>query len=116
MILGKCPYCEGNVFVKEINVRGKAVKLYTCEHATKEKDLNDDCVFRAESTCRFRVFSNAFLRWNKRSFGISEMKTLLNEGQVVVRLHGKKGTGEYFKIVVPDLEYGVAIVWDSDAA
>lgn len=35
MILGKCPYCDGNVISKKINVKGKNIKLYSCENAKK---------------------------------------------------------------------------------
>lgn len=114
MIVGKCPYCDGNVIAKAFTIQGKSITLYTCEHAIKERDLNNDYVFSAESTCRFRVYSNAFLRWNKRSFGVNEMKTLLRDGQVVVRLHGKKGSKEYFKYALPDPQYGVSILWDQE--
>ena len=46
--------------------------------------------------CTFRVYSNVFLRWNKRSFSKYEMKKLLEDEQIIVRLHGRAGTKEYF--------------------
>ncbi|AXH12759.1 hypothetical protein [Halarcobacter bivalviorum] len=114
MILGKCPYCDGNVISKKINVKGKNIKLYSCENAKKEYDESEQYVFTADSTCRFRVYSNAFLRWNKRSFSENEMKNLLNNEQIIVRLHGKAGTKEYYKYVITDLEYGVSVLWDEE--
>ena len=42
------------------------------------------------------------------------MKKLLEDGQTIVRLHGRKGTGEYFKYVITDKEYGVSILWDEE--
>ena len=116
MVLGKCPYCGGAVISQKLTIQGQKVNLYACEHATKERDINDDYVFSADASCRFRVYSNTFLRWNKRSLSEYEMKQLLKEGQIAVRLHGRKGTGEYFKYVIPDPEYGVSIVWDSEVA
>lgn len=116
MVLGKCPYCGGAVVSQKLTIQGQKVNLYTCEHAIKERDINDDLVFSATSSCRFRVYSNAFLRWNKRSFSENEMKKLLSEGQITVRLHGRKGTGEYFKYIIPDAEYGVSILWDCEVA
>ncbi|AFL67680.1 hypothetical protein [Sulfurospirillum barnesii] len=113
MILGKCPYCGGNVLSKKITARGQKVHLYHCEHAMKEKDINDDYVFSATSTCRFQVYSNVLLRWNKRSLSELEMKKLLQEGQIVVRLHGKKGGSEYFKPLILDTEYGISVLWDT---
>lgn len=114
MVLGSCPFCKGNVLSIKTMAQGKKVKLYTCENAKKEHDDSDQFVFTADSTCTFRVYSNAFLRWNKRSFGENEMKRLLNDGQTIIRLHGRKGTGEYFKYVIPSLEYGVSILWDEE--
>lgn len=114
MILGICPYCNGKVVSQKITVQGQKINLYSCEHAKKERDIGDDYVFTANATCRFRVYSNVFLRWNKRSLSEYEMKKLLQDEQITVRLHGKKGTKEYFKYVVTDAEYGVSILWDEE--
>jgi len=114
MILGKCPYCDGSVISRKFTTQGKQIKLYTCENAQKEYDDSEQYVFTAESSCTFRVYSNAFLKWNKRSFSENEMKRLLNEGQTTVRLHGRRGTGEYYKYVITDKEYGVSVLWDED--
>ena len=114
MILGKCPYCKGNVQAIKSTANGKKVNLYTCENAKKEYDDSEQFVFTSDSTCTFRVYSNVFLRWNKRSFSKYEMKKLLKENQVIIRLHGRAGTSEYFKYVIPDKEYGVSILWDEE--
>ena len=114
MILGKCPYCKANVVAIKSTANGKKVNLYTCENAKKEYDDSDQFVFTSDSTCTFRVYSNVFLRWNKRSFSKYEMKKLLEEDQVIVRLHGRAGTKEYFKYVITDKEYGVSILWDEE--
>ena len=114
MVLGTCPYCKANVVSRKINAQGKSIKLYSCENAKKEYDESEQYVYTADSTCTFRVYSNAFLRWNKRSFSEQEMKKLLLEGQSTVRLHGRKGSGEYFKYIIPHQEYGVSILWDEE--
>lgn len=114
MILGNCPYCDGAVISRKMNAQGKQIKLYSCENAKKEYDESDAYVFTSDSTCTFRVYSNTFLKWNKRSFSEKEMKNLIINGQTTVRLHGRKGTGEYFKYVIPDKEYGVSILWDEE--
>lgn len=111
-VLGKCPYCNANVISKKINVKGKNIKLYSCQNAKKEYDESEQYVFTHDSSCRFRVYSNTFLRYNKRSFSEYEMKKLLENSQVIVRLHGKKGGSEYFKYAIPHEEYGVTILWD----
>ena len=114
MILGKCPYCKANVVAIKSTANGKKVNLYTCENAKKEYDDSEQFVFTSDSTCTFRVYSNAFLRWNKRSFSKYEMKKLLEDEQVIIRLHGRAGTKEYFKYVITDKEYGVSILWDEE--
>ncbi len=113
-ILGKCPYCDGNVISTKITAQGKQIKLYSCQNATKEYDESASYVFSSSSSCTFRVYSNTFLKWNKRSFSQYEMKNLLQEGQVKIRLHGRAGTKEYFKYVITDKEYGVSILWDEE--
>lgn len=114
MVLGKCPYCKGDVILIKSTANGKKVSLYTCENAKKESDDSEQCVFTSDSTCTFRVYSNVFLRWNKRSFSKYEMKKLLEDEQVIIRLHGRAGTKEYFKYVITDKEYGVSILWDEE--
>lgn len=114
MILGKCPYCKGNVHAIKSTANGKKVNLYSCENAKKQYDDSEQFVFISDSTCTFRVYSNVFLRWNKRSFSKYEMKKLLEENQVIIRLHGRSGTSEYFKYAIPDKEYGVSILWDEE--
>ncbi len=42
------------------------------------------------------------------------MKNLLKDGQTTIRLHGRRGTGEYFKYVILDKNYGVSILWDEE--
>lgn len=114
MILGKCPYCKGNVRAIKSTVNGKKVNLYSCENAKKEYDDSEQFVFASNSTCTFRVYSNVFLRWNKRSFSKYEMKKLLEDEQIIIRLHGRSGTSEYFKYVITNKEYGVSILWDEE--
>ena len=113
-ILGKCPYCDANVISNKMTAQGKQIKVYSCENAKKEYDDSEQYVFTSDSTCTFRVYSNAFLKWNKRSFSEYEMKKLLQDGQAIIRLHGRKGTGEYFKYIITDNQYGVSILWDEE--
>ena len=114
MTLGKCPYCKGNVEAFKGTAKGKKVTLYSCENAKKKYDESEQFVFTSDSTCTFRVYSNVFLKWNKRSFSKYEMKNLLENGQVIIRLHGRSGTSEYFKYAIPNKEYGVSILWDEE--
>lgn len=114
MLLGKCPYCDGNVIQKESIARGKKIKLYSCENAKKEYDESESFVFTHDSTCTFRIYSNALLRYNKRNISSNEIKNLLDEGQIKIRLHGRKGSSEYYKYAIPNKEYGISILWDEE--
>ncbi len=110
--LGKCPVCEdGEIEVRKIEVDGKQIKLYACCNArwTFEHDL---CELADDATCSYRIFSNQLLRWNKKSIGENEIRTLLQEEQVKVRLYSARAKKEYYKWAVIDPEYGLSVVWD----
>ena len=110
--LGKCHFCKnGEVEVRQTTVEGKKMKLYACSNAhwTFEHDMAE---LTAESTCSFRIFQNALLRWNKKAIGEREIRTLLSEKQVKVRLYSAKAKKEYFKWLVLDEEYGCSVIWD----
>ena len=110
--LGNCPYCqEGSVEVRKIEVEGKPTKLYACSNAhwSFEHDIVE---ITKESTCSFRIFQNALLRWNKKAIGEREVRTLLEESQVKVRLYSSRAKKEYYKWLVLDEEYGCSVVWD----
>lgn len=112
--LGKCPYCEdGQIEVRKIEVNAKPTKLYACTnvHWHFEHDL---CELTQDSSCSYRIFANQFLVWNKKSIGENEIRTVLEEEQVKVRLYSHRVKKEYFKWAVLDEEYGLSIVWDVD--
>lgn len=112
--LGKCPFCEdGQIEVRKIEVNAKPVKLYACSNArwTFEHDM---CELADDATCSFRIFSNQFLRWNKKAIGENEIRTVLKDEQVKVRLYSSTAKKEYYKWAVLDHEYGLSIVWDVD--
>ena len=110
--LGKCPYCDdGQIEVRPIEVNAKKVKLYACSNAHWQYEY-DMAELHPDATCSFRIFSNQFLRWNKKSIGENEVRTVLQEDQVKVRLYSASAKKEYFKWAVLDQEYGLSIVWD----
>ncbi len=112
--LGKCPFCDdGQIEVRKIEVDGKPTKLYACSNAhwIFEHDL---CELSADSSCSYRIFANQLLRWNKKAIGESEIRTLLKEEQVKVRLYSARAKKEYFKWAILDKEYGLSVVWDID--
>ena len=110
--LGKCHFCDnGEVEVRQTTVDGKKMKLYACSNAHWSFE-NDMAELTPESTCSFRIFQNALLRWNKKAIGEREMRTLLSEEEVKVRLYSSKAKKEYFKWLILDEEYGCSVVWD----
>jgi len=112
--LGKCPFCtDGKIEVRKIEVNARPVKLYACTNAHWHYE-HDLCELREDATCSYRIFSNQLLAWNKKSIGENEIRTLLKEEQVKVRLFSSKSKTEYFKWVVIDEEYGLSVVWDID--
>jgi hypothetical protein len=120
--IGKCPYCDGTVFQREIQVSGKKVKLYSCSNMKVAYDEGDQRFLQTEeSSCTFRVFSNALLKYNKKSISEKEIKQLISgEQQIAVRLYSKKLYDEkkekygkeYFRYVIPDINYGVSVLFD----
>ena len=114
-LLGKCRYCEGgSIEVRAIQVDAKAVKLYACTNAHWHFE-NDFAELTKESTCNFRIFGNQLRRWNKKAIGENEIRTLLKEEQVKVRLYSVNAKKEYFKWVILDKEYGISVLWEEDA-
>lgn len=112
--LGKCHFCDdGKIEVREIEVGGRKTKLYACSNARWKYEF-DMAELTLESTCSFRIFSNSLLRWNKRSIGEREVRELLQEGQVKVRLYSGRAKKEYFKWIVLDSDYGVSVLWNEE--
>mgnify|MGYP007116848930 CR=1 FL=1 len=75
---------------------------------------HDMCELRDDGICSYRIFANQFLRWNKKAIGENEVRTVLQDEQVKVRLCSSTAKKEYFKWAVLDKEYGLSIVWDID--
>ena len=111
-LLGKCHFCDdGHIEVRNIKVNGKPTKLYACSNAHW---VNDSDLFELskESTCSFRIFQNSLLRWNKKALGEREIRNLLSDEQITVRLYSSRTKSEYFKYAVLDEEYGLSVLWD----
>lgn len=60
MVIGKCPYCGGEVVSQKLTIQGQKVNLWGASMRKKASDINDDYVFSSDASCRFRVYSNAF--------------------------------------------------------
>ena len=110
--LGKCPFCEdGQIEVRKIEVNAKPIKLYACTNAQWIFE-HDMCELSKDSTCSYKIFANQLLAWNKKSIGENEIRTLLEDEQVKVRLYSVRAKKEYYKWAVIDQEYGLSVMWD----
>jgi len=50
-------------------------------------------------------FANQFLEWNKKSIGENEVRSVLEDEQMKVRLFSSRTKTEYLKCAVIDKEY-----------
>jgi hypothetical protein len=114
MILGKCPYCDnGEIEVREKEVRGKKVKLYACSNAHWMSEDGEMYELTPESSCDFRIWQNTLARYGKW-LSYKEVRELLSEGEIEVELLSKKYGKKinYTKRAILNQEYGVSIIWD----
>ena len=118
MILGKCPYCDdGLIEVRKKEIRsGKKVELYACSNAKWTSEDGEFYELTSDSKCGFRIWQNALSRygyWLKQS----EIRALLNNEEVEVKLKTKKRPGmkernDYFKPIVLHEDYGVQVLFN----
>jgi len=114
MILGKCPYCDdGEIEVRDKEVRGKKVKLYACSNAHWHTEDGEMFEVTQESTCSFRIWQNSLAKYGKW-LSYKEVRELLSEGELEVELLSKKyGKKIYYtKTIILSEEYGVSVLWD----
>ncbi len=113
-ILGKCPFCmDGYIQARNIQVDGKALKLYACLNAHWHFE-SDFAELTSGSTCNFRIFQNQLRRWHKKSISSQEIRILLKNEQLKVRFYSSRAKKEYFKWVILDKEYGLSVLWEEN--
>jgi hypothetical protein len=113
MILGKCPYCEdGEIEIRDKEVRGKKVKLYACSNAHWISEDGELYELTNSSTCHFKIWQNSLARYGKW-LSYKEIRELLDDGETEVELLSKKyGKKIYYeKSITLDEKYGVSVVW-----
>lgn len=118
-VLGKCPYCDGQIEVQKKEVKGKKVELYKCSNA-KWKIAEDEEGFELseDSTCSFRIWQNSLSRyghWLKNK----EVSNLLHQKDVIVKMKSQKRIKgkerqSYYKYIALDKEYGVKVLFEID--
>ncbi len=114
MVLGKCPYCDdGQIEVRDKEVRGKKVKLYACSNANWKTEDGEMFELTEKSTCDFKIWQNTLAKYGKW-LQYKDIRTLLAgedlELEFLSKKYGKKIY--YTKFVVLNREYGVSILWD----
>ena len=114
-IVGKCPYCnDGIVNLEKKPVCGKNTKVYTCSNASWKSEDGEMFELTSNATCNFRIWGNSLQRWGKKGIGYYEVKQLLQNKDVAVRLYSFNTKKEYFKYITLDENYGVSVLWDID--
>ncbi len=114
MILGKCPYCDdGQIEVRDKEVRGKKVKLYACSNASWKTDDGEMYELSDSATCSFKIWQNSLAKYGKW-LSYKEVRTLLEDETIELEFLSKKyGKKVYYsKDVILNEEYGVSIIWD----
>ena len=117
-ILGKCPYCDGEIEVHKKEIQNKKVELYKCSNAKWKTEDGEMFELTPDSTCSFRIWQNSLSKyghWLKHK----EVSDLLSQKDVIVKLKSKirfKGCDrkDYYKYIALDKEYGVKILFDID--
>ena len=114
MLLGKCPYCiDGEIEVRDKEVRGKKVKLYACTNAHWSTEDGEMYELREDASCHFKIWQNSLAKYGKW-LSYKEIRELLTkeslEVELVSKKYGKKIS--YSKFIVLNEEYGVSVLWD----
>jgi hypothetical protein len=85
MIIGKCPYCDGEIISHKKENKGKKVTLYSCSNNKVEYDEEDEMFLKtSDSTCDFKIFSNALKRYGKYKLSKSEVLKILKKEDCIV--------------------------------
>lgn len=113
MILGKCPYCDdGQIEVRDKEVRGKKVKLYACTNANWKTEDGEMFELTDTSSCEFKIWQNSLAKYGKW-LKYQEVRELLDTDSLEVEFLSKKyGKKVYYtKHIVLNEEYGVSVLW-----
>ena len=114
-VVGSCPYCDdGIVKWDKKNVLGKQTKVYSCTNAKFYSEDGELFERTSDSKCGFQIWGNSLAKYGKKFIGPNEVKRLLNDESVEVRLFSYRAKKEYFKYIYLSQEYGVSVDWDSN--
>ena len=102
-ILGKCPFCGGNVLIKD--------KTFECENKKMSKDPSGAWI--NNGSCNFTIFKTALERFGKPKLAESEVRKLLKEGSLGVDLVSQKTRKGFSATIEPNEQYGIKINFPS---
>ena len=112
-IIGKCPFCKnGKILQEKKEVNGRQTNVYTCSNASWHSEDGEMFELSKKATCSFRIWGNSLQRWGKKNISPKEVKSLLKEEEVKVKLYSFKAKKEYYKYITLDKEYGISVIWD----
>ena len=101
--LGKCPVCkEGDIYENG--------KVYMCSGAVWSNEGTKEAPKWKNDGCDYKIFKNGLDRFGKASLGKLEIKKLLEEGKIKVKLKSKTNS-EYEKEINIDEKFGIKVIF-----
>lgn len=96
--LGTCPVCGGDIVEKP--------KAYICSKASWKKD---EAGSWKNDGCQYSIWKNALEKFGKSSLSKLDVKTLLKNGKVKVKLKSPRNQSSYEKDIIIDPKWGVKV-------
>jgi len=101
--LGKCPVCkEGEIYENG--------KVYMCSGAAWSNEGTKESPKWKNDGCDYKIFKNGLERFGKTSLGKLEIKKLLEDGKIKVKLKSKTNS-EYEKEINIDEKFGIKVIF-----
>ena len=95
--LGKCPICEGQIYERP--------KAYICSNAQWVKNGES----WENKGCNFSIFKTALKKFGGKNLSKTDIKKLLNNGELEVTLESQRTKQPYKKKIAPDPKWGIKI-------
>lgn len=93
--------------------RGKVVKMYRCSNV-RVKTEDGEC-WEHVGTCSFTIWSSSVWKYGG-TLSHSQVREMLEDGQTILTLRARHTKNEYRKYAIPDQEYGIKILFDTDVS
>lgn len=107
--LGLCPICkQGEIY------EGNNKKVYLCSAAAWKNEGSKEAPKWKNEGCDYTIFKSSVEKLGKKTIGILEVKNLLKNGHVVVKLKSAKTGNEYKKNLIIDEKWGAKVDFNSN--